>query len=422
MATNAEVLLISSVLREGSYVEARNAGAKPDLFSIFNAEWEWIAKYYNKHRKTPSKLAFTNKFPNFRVKAVNDTKHFVEEVQSANARRKMTGIMKDATDMLVQGEVNQAIALMQSEMNTVAADMGTLQEKNVLTDWQDTYKEVAARKKRREENGSAGVPTGFDTLDEVTGGMQPGWLVMVNARLGEGKSATLMNMATSAIMGGYSAHFSALEMTSVEVSMRLHNYLSGSIGKRVFQSHKLAQGLDVDMKEYREFLRDIPRLVKGKFTVSDDPRLDIMGMVSQIERHKPDIYFLDYITLMKTHGDGGWLDIAQLTKEIKATAKKYDIPVIAAAQLNRNAVGKDIAGADSIGESDEMGRSADAVINMKQMSASVIKMKLVKFRHGRAGYSWYTNFDMTRGKFEEISHQRALELIDQDRLEQGEDE
>ena len=49
-------------------------------------------------------------------------------------------------------------------------------------------------------------------------------------------------------------------------------------------------------------------------------------------------------------------------------------------------------------------------------------MKLVKFRHGRAGYSWYTNFDMARGKFEEISHQRALELIDQDRLEQGEDD
>ena len=60
----------------------------------------------------------------------------------------------------------------------------------------------------------AGVPTGFADLDELTGGLHPGQMVIVAARPGMGKSTMALDLARSAsIRHGLPSAFFSLEMS-----------------------------------------------------------------------------------------------------------------------------------------------------------------------------------------------------------------
>lgn len=416
MATSPEAFLISSILRDRDYRTALKQGVTGEMFHGYREEWEWIERYYNRHKKTPTRMAFKRHFPEFVTKAVNDTDHFIEEVRKHHARVMLTTVMRDCTDLIATGDIDKAVAQMTSSMTVVAAQMGTVMDTDIISDWRSIYDDARYRKERFDEFGMAGIPTGFNTLDERTGGIQPGQLWIVGARLGERKSWTLLRMATTAVMAGRNVHFSALEMSRVDVGMRLHNFLSGSVGKQVFQSLALQQGREVDLSEYREFLKTLRHHVKGHFTVSDSRRIGSLEIASQIERHRPDIYFLDYLTLAKTRGDGGWQDIGAFTKDLHDMAGENGVAMVAAAQLNRafGLTKSDPAGPEALAQSDAIGQDADAVVTLKQMSESVTKMKLAKYRHGRAGYVWWTHFDPERGIFQEVSKNTAQQVMDAD--------
>ena len=414
MALSPEIYLLSSIVLRREFTVALAEGVTTEMFHTCQDEFDWIAKYHAKHRKEPSKAAFVRAFPNFRVKDVDDTKHFVEEVRKSHARQEMTVLMRDQADLIAEGKVSEAAELGMSGITRIAAGMGAHEEVDALNDWKPMYDEVRARKALFDEFGMAGIPTGFETLDERTGGVGRGQSWIVAARLGEGKSFKMLQMTAAAILAGKRVHFAALEMSRAEVTMRLHNLLSSSVGAHIFQSTQLAQGKDFDLKLYRKFLDDLPKKVSGHLTVSDTRGLGSMEIASQIERNRPDLYMLDYLTLGKMKGDGGWQDIGRFSKDIKEMAGRYDIGMVSAAQLNRNGTDKD-AGAETIGGSDQIGQDADAVIVLKKMSTRMTEMRLVKYRHGKSGYKWFSFLDLETGVFNEVSKDRALEIADIDK-------
>lgn len=416
MAVSPETYLISSVLRDGDYTLALAKGISNEMFHAYHDEWVWIETYFSKYRKTPTKVAFKRHFPDFNLKAVNDTAHFVDEVRRAHSRLLMTSLISDATDLIADGDTDKAVKEVQQAMIRVTSEMGGVQDVDILKDWENIYNEVKFRKEKYDQEGMAGIPTGFDTLDERTGGLQAGQLWIVGARLGEGKSWTLLRMAVAAIMGGHGAHFAALEMSRLDVAMRVHNFLSGHVGKTVFKSMALAQGKDFDIAEYREFLRTLKSQVKGTLTVSDDRKIGSLEIASQIERHRPAVYYLDYLTLAKTGGDGGWQDIGKLSKELKVIAGEYNVPIVAAAQLNReNGLGREVPGAEALAGADAIGQDADAVVTLKKRSARVTEYFLPKYRHGSAGYHWHVQMELTKGIFQEVSYNKARDLMDKDK-------
>lgn len=416
MALSPEVFLISSIVQNREFVLASNEGLTPDMFHVCHDEFAWLANYYKRYRKEPTKAAFARAFSDFRFKNVNDTRHFVDEVKKSHTRAQMTEAMSDQADLLAQGKVTEAADLALRTITKIAGGMSDTAETDVLQDWKPMYNEVRARKLRFDEFGMAGIPTGFDTLDDRTGGIGRGQLWVVAARLGHGKSGTLLEMATAAILNGYRAFFWAGEMSQHEVQMRLHNLLSSSTGRAIYQANQLAQGRDFNIADYRKFLNDLSKQIKGTLIVSDKKGIGAMEIAAQIERHQPDVYFLDYLTLCRMKGDGGWQDVGNLTKELKEIAGRYETGLVTAAQLNRqgNDSGKEPPGAETIGSSDQIGQDADAVITLKQMSARVIMYKLAKYRHGPSGYCWYSIRDMANGVFEEVSKNRAMEVMDLD--------
>ena len=70
----------------------------------------------------------------------------------------------------------------------------------------------------RIEAGPAGlgVRTGWDDLDELTGGMRAGQLIVVASRPAVGKSAVLLNVAAHAALSGVPVLVCSLEMSRQE--------------------------------------------------------------------------------------------------------------------------------------------------------------------------------------------------------------
>jgi replicative DNA helicase len=179
-------------------------------------------------------------------------------------------------------------------------------------------------------------------------------------------------------------------------------------------------GRGVDLLAYKTFLQELKENLSGRFIVNDTSRGRVSPsmIAAQIERNRPDIVFIDYLTLMNGQA-GDWQAISNLSGELKGLAMRYSVPIVAAAQINRMGIGDDLPGAEHLAGADAIGQDADAVVTLAQKSRHVVRMKLAKYRHGQDGMAWWAEFRPNSGTFVEIAGEYAQDLMDQDRLEEA---
>lgn len=422
MASNAEQLLISSVLRDRDFPLAIKHGLQPEHFTVYRKNWEWLTRYIAKHTRNPTKAAFRHQFPDFQIMRVNDTGHFAIEVKKAAAKRAMMSTLSAVADDIGGGDIDAAIATMQSSIIDIASGMGgEIHDSDIIEDWNDTYDVVSERHRRTQELGMAGVPTGFKTFDKAVGGLMPSYLTIVGARLGHGKSQTLAKMAVEATIRGHSVMYVSLEQPRAEINMRLHSYLSRSVGPEIFNSIDLNQGKNFDLRKYHEFLGKLKDEVRGQLFVTDTSQgpLSLNDIAVLAAKRKPDVIMVDYITLVKG-GAEDWQTAGAVAVGLKNIGAETQASIVAAAQLNReHGLGAskhdDPPGPESLAQSDGIGQAADVVLTLKNLSPSVSKMKLAKHRHGVSGHAWYCQFQPGNGIFQEIKKQKAEELRDLDK-------
>jgi hypothetical protein len=207
--------------------------------------------------------------------------------------------------------------------------------------------------------------------------------------------------------------YDALEQTRPEIAMQVHSFASSEFGHDVFKSLDLAQG-KVDMAKYKQFLRDSQGTIQGKMHVADSSRnkLGPETISAQIERNQVDLVCFDHLTIAE--GADDWQSAANISTALARTAKRYRVPIVTAAQVNRNGLGKETQGLGDIAGTDRIGQDADLVINVQQFSKSVLSMTVVKFRHGPSGNRFYLKFDPNMGVMEEITFEDAVNMKDID--------
>jgi replicative DNA helicase len=423
-----EANLISAILRTGDLSKATDEGISPDTFHVCRAEAKFIFSHFERKGHVPSKAAFRTRFADFRMKAVDDVDFFAGEVRENHVRQTATNSLNAMIEDLSVGDVESVMR----RMHSTAMDMETTlngggENFDVIQAFKDIADEAERRHRAVEENGHAGISTGFPTLDEITGGIQPGWVFVVAARLGSGKTGTMIKMASRNLFDGHSVQFNALEMTRAEVAMRFHAYASSQYAKGEFRATDLARGLDFSPKAYREFLHKLATQISGQFHVIDVRQggLTPLSLAAQLDKNKPDIAYVDYLTLMETGANGGgrnraasdddWRTIAALSKRLKMVAGQTGIPLVLAAQLSRKASNTgDAPDPSDIAESDAIGRDADGIVMVQKRSNRVLSMKLAKFRHGPDGQRWWCAYEPNVGRFEEIDGDEAGRMIRED--------
>lgn len=185
-----------------------------------------------------------------------------------------------------------------------------------------------------------GIPTGLAELDRMTGGLQPGNLVIVAARPSLGKSALVMNIAAHAASQGKTVLVFSLEMSKIELAVRA---ISGSAG---IDGHRIQRGA-IAPSEFTRISQAITDLSELPLYVDDSPVMtvfDVRGRCRRLKaQHGLDLVILDYTQLMVSaeKGESRALDVAAFTRGFKALAKQLHVPVVALSQLNRKVDDRD---------------------------------------------------------------------------------
>lgn len=181
---------------------------------------------------------------------------------------------------------------------------------------------------------TAGVPSGFVDLDELTTGFHPGELVIVGARPSVGKTALGIAIANNVRKAGTAVLFASLEQSRQELAMRLL-----CMEARV-NSHRVRSG-HIGMEDSERLQEAVPKLRSGGLHIDDTPRQSMFRIASTARRlkrkHGIGLIVVDYLQLLEPENrrEPRHEQVGQCTRKLKALAKELNIPVLALAQLNR---------------------------------------------------------------------------------------
>lgn len=187
-------------------------------------------------------------------------------------------------------------------------------------------------------NGVTGVSSGFNDLDRMTAGFQSGDLIIVAARPSMGKTTFAMNLCEQAALHeDKPVLIFSLEMPSEQIMMRM----LASLG-RVDQTKIRTGQLDDDDWARVSSTMGI-MLEQGKMYIDDGSGLtptEVRSRARRIAREYGGLsmIMIDYLQLMQVPAlsDNRTLEIAEISRSLKALAKELEIPVIALSQLNRS--------------------------------------------------------------------------------------
>lgn len=413
-----EALLFSTIIKTKQMSPVLEAGITSAHFTAHPEGWAFLVAYWTEYNEVPSRPLFAARFKHITLSRADDLSYAISNLLTHARTSQLRKGIKEAHGILSAGDIEGATGLLQQHLRD-ASEQHSSATVNLSEVTDDLFRHVSDRHERVQAGEEPGIPTGWYSVDTYTGGVQKGHLWVLGARLGQGKTWHMVNMAANAIKDGRRVLFVSMEMPYREVAYRLHGLLARSFGYDV-RSFSLSSGKGVDLMAYKQFLLDMPDLVPGEFIVNDTRRgrMNPMSLGAQIEQCEPDITFVDYLTLLGS-SDGkrasdDWRVAAQISNDVKDVAQRTDTPIVAAAQLNRTASGgTKHPGVDTLSQSDVIGMDADAVMTMATYGcAQVRRSEMVKFRHGPDGWSFFSRFDPDGAGFGELTRDEAQDVID----------
>jgi len=180
-----------------------------------------------------------------------------------------------------------------------------------------------------------GLTTGYEKLDEMTGGLQPGDLFILAARPSMGKTAFALNVGRNmAIDHGKRVAIFSLEMTTRSLVMRMLS-TDSQVDFGLFRS-----GL-ISTEAHSRLMSAAGRLAEAGIWIDDTGAASVLEMRAKCRRlHSQqglDCVIVDYLQLAR--GDRNTQsreqEISEISRGLKGLAKELNIPVIALSQLNR---------------------------------------------------------------------------------------
>lgn len=185
------------------------------------------------------------------------------------------------------------------------------------------------------------IKTGYQAIDRVIGGLFGSRLYIIAARPGMGKTTLALNIADN-IAKHTPALFLSLEMSGQELAMRLIASRTSLCMQRQQSPHNLNMVEREELSNARQQISDEIKLI-----INDTGGATVHQIKSFIRRfvrvYGKGPIFVDYLGLIKTDKRISQKvhQIEEITNELKAIAKQFDVPVVLLSQLNRGLEARD---------------------------------------------------------------------------------
>ncbi len=182
-----------------------------------------------------------------------------------------------------------------------------------------------------------GLSTGLLKLDDMTGGLHEGELIILAARPSMGKTALALNIAQHVAMNPQQKQTVALfslEMSRESLLTRMV-CASGRVDQQKFRASYLNQD------ERRRLAKATSDIVQAPLYIDDTAGAHLMDIHAKLRRLKGEqdlaLVVIDYLQLMSGRGryENRNQEISTISRGLKLLAKELKVPMLVLSQLNR---------------------------------------------------------------------------------------
>ena len=184
-----------------------------------------------------------------------------------------------------------------------------------------------------------GIETGFYELDKATAGLHAGEMIIIGARPGMGKTAFALNIAANAAF----TTKKAVAIFNLEMpAEQLVNRMLSAVGQ--IDSHKLQTG-QLEHNDWKRYNEAMSQLADTNIYIEDNAGITASEIRAKCRRLASSedglgLVVIDYLQLVTAGGkrpESRQQEVSDISRSLKTMAMELKVPVIALAQLSRNA-------------------------------------------------------------------------------------
>lgn len=269
-----------------------------------------------------------------------------------------------------------------------------------------------SRAENHPELAALGLKTGLRDLDDMTGGLHSGDLVILAARPSVGKSALAASIAYLVAGDGKRVAIFSLEMDKDQYAQRLIAIDSG------IDLHQL-RNLHLRDTEQVAYMDTLGRLHDLPIAISDTGGASVRDLRARLLRSAakhgmPDLVIVDYLQLMRGgRAESRQQEVSEISRGLKALARELDVPLLALSQLSRAVEGRQshVPMLSDLRESGALEQDADIVLFIYREelydkatdNKGIAELHIAKHRNGPIGVV-PLRFDAATTRFQTLSY------------------
>jgi hypothetical protein len=212
------------------------------------------------------------------------------------------------------------------------------------------------------------IPTGWNSVDEVIGGIARQELLLLAGASGVGKSVTMSNLAINVVAQGFKGVYFSLELADRVVGKRFDSMVTmigqSDILKNITTVAEKVQGFHTKCGG-ELYIKRMPENV----TTANHIRA-YMKEFQQTHGYAPDFIVVDYLDLMSTNrgvsNENIWLADKYKAEELRAIGFEFDCAIVTASQLGRASLDAEKVGQQHIQGGYSKVQTADNMIAIVQ--------------------------------------------------------
>lgn len=306
--------------------ELYNLGVDVDIVTVSNRLLNTNKLKEVGGRKTINDLALQAPSSNF-------AKKVVDSVVSQTTYRKVVTVVDDfKKDVESSDDVNATCIDYCGKISSIITGSANSDEVETISSGVD---EVIADLYKSKKDGCVGLDMGFNNLNYYLGGLQKGKIYILGARPSMGKSAFAMNIAEHVALT-HNVLFISLEMSRKEYAQRLMFGRAG-VDVNTINTGRISDAEIEKVKSQKEYLDSLKLFIETRTPCRvSDIELAMINIIST--RGSCDLVIVDYLQLLTPNSKSGKnreVEVAEMSRELKSLAVKYNVPIIVLSQLSR---------------------------------------------------------------------------------------
>lgn len=306
--------------------ELYNLGVDVDIVTVSNRLLNTNKLKEVGGRKTINDLALQAPSSNF-------AKKVVDSVVSQTTYRKVVTVVDDfKKDVEGSDDVNATCIDYCGKISSIITGSANSDEVETISSGVD---EVIADLYKSKKDGCIGLDMGFNNLNYYLGGLQKGKIYILGARPSMGKSAFAMNIAEHVALI-HNVLFISLEMSRKEYAQRLMFGRAG-VDVNTINTGRISDAEIEKVKSQKEYLDSLKLFIETRTPCRvSDIELAMINIIST--RGSCDLVIVDYLQLLTPNSKSGKnreVEVAEMSRELKSLAVKYNVPIIVLSQLSR---------------------------------------------------------------------------------------